>query len=636
MCRRVGAYVVLSIVAIEAAILIPSYWNYERDLLLRLESTGWAEVAATYRGTVSTSREGSTSRAGDLLARGRLQIQGPGASLLGAVLYRPDGTPIGAIGTPPELTLERAAARGVWKARSADGLGYDVVWEAAETGLPVTIAARLDAGWIGAELTAFIWRITGLVLLISGFVSAVTMAILGRAVLLPLLRLRASLTAARDDPANADTYLLDQMPGDELGEAMDAANRLLHRVARTHREELATMTDMASQASDAILAYDGAGRILYANPACLLLCGFADTAEMEAAGLPRFGFKGEGREVTLPDSLASGAYSREALLIAHGGRRVPTFVNAARPHSDADASVQFYASITDISELHAAKQRLKRQNLELKTANRAKSEFLANMSHELRTPLNAIIGFSEVLRDGLFGPLGNVRYADYAQDIHTSGIHLLNIINDILDLAKIEAGKMELHEAEVVVADLVEAVLPIVRERAVAGGLTLGAALPDDPPMLRADPRAVKQILINLLSNAIKFTEPGGAVTVSAALDRDMIVISVTDTGIGMAEADLSAALDAFGQIDGSLDRKHEGTGLGLPLVASLAELHGAVLKLDSEPGVGTTAAVVFPARRTVTGPAHAAQKTERAAQKTARAAQKTARADARPRHSVA
>ena len=610
MCRRVGVYVVLSIVAIEAAILIPSYWNYERDLLLRLESMGRAEVAATYRGALFTSAEGSTSAEGDLLARGRLQIQSPDASLLGAVLYRPDGTPIGAIGTPPELTLERAAARGVWKARSADGLGYDVVWEAAETGWPVTIAARLDAGWIGAELTAFVWRITGLVLLISGFVSAVTMAILGRTVLRPLLRLRASLTAARDDPANADAYLLDRMPGDELGEAMDAANRLLDRVARTYREELATMTDMASQASDAILAYDGAGRILYANPACLLLCGFADAAEMAAAGMPRFHFKGEAREVTLPDSLASGAYSREAQLIARDGRRVPSFVNAVRPHRDADAPVQFYASITDISELYAARERLKRQNLELRAANRAKSEFLTNMSHELRTPLNAIIGFSEVLRDGLFGPLGSARYEDYAQDIHASGIHLLNIINDILDLAKIEAGKMELYDADIVVTDLIEAVLPIVRERAVAGGLTLTAALPDDLPLLRADPRAVKQILINLLSNAIKFTEDGGMVAVSAALDRGMIAISVTDTGIGMAEADMSAALDAFGQVDGSLDRKHEGTGLGLPLVASLAELHGAVLKLDSEPGVGTTATVVFPARRTIAGPASADRQT--------------------------
>ncbi len=593
MCRRIGAYVVLSILAIEGAILIPSYRNYERDLLLRLEGAGRAEMLATYRNA-------GHARERDLLTMGRLLSGSQGASLIGAVLYRIDGTRIGTIGTPPDLTLERARTEDLWKERSADGLGYDIVWEAAENGLPVTVAARLDASWVGTELTAFVWRIIGLVLLISGFVSAVTMAILGRSVLLPLLRLRSSLTAARDDPAHADAHLLDRLPGDELGEAMDAVNRLLDRVARTYREELATMNAMASQASDAILAYDGAGRILYANPACLLLCGFTDAAEMEAAGQPRFRFEGESREVTLPESLAPGAYSRQALLMAHDGRQIPTFVNAARPPSDADAPVQFYASITDISELHGAKERLRQQNLELKAANRAKSEMLTNMSHELRTPLNAIIGFSEVLRDGLFGPLGNPRYVDYSNDIHASGIHLLNIINDILDLAKIEAGKMELHEADIVVSDLVEAVIPIVQARAKAGGLALSAAVPDNMPMLRADPRAVKQILINLLSNAIKFTEDGGSVAVSAALDNGMILLSVSDTGIGIAEADMAIALDAFGQVDGSLDRMHEGTGLGLPLVASLTELHGAVFKLDSQPGVGTTATVAFPTRRTL------------------------------------
>jgi PAS domain S-box-containing protein len=429
------------------------------------------------------------------------------------------------------------------------------------------------------------------------------MAILGRTVLLPLFRLRDSLVAARDDPTRADAYALERRPDNEIGEAMAAANRLLDRVARTHREELATMTAMASQASDAILACDADGRILYANPACLLLCGFSDAAEMEAAGSPRFRFEGETQELSLPDSLSGGAYSREAVLIARGGREVPTYINAARPPRDADAPVHYYASISDITELSAARGRLRQQNLELDAANRAKSEFLTNMSHELRTPLNAIIGFSEVLRDGLFGPLGSARYSDYAEDIHASGVHLLNIINDILDLSKIDAGKMELHESNIAVTELIEAVLPIVHGRAQAGGLSLGVALSEDLPRLLADPRAVKQILINLLSNAIKFTERGGRVTISASLDRGTIALSVADTGIGIAENDLPSALSTFGQVDGSLDRKHEGTGLGLPLVVSLAELHGAVFKLDSTPGAGTTATVIFPSRRTLRAP---------------------------------
>ena len=597
MCRHVGACVVLSILAIEGAILIPSYWNYQRDLLLRAESTGRAEILATFRNA-------GGARDVELLTLGRMLLGTPGSSLLGAVLFRSDGSKIGEIGIPPALTPERARAQGTHRALSADGRGYDVVWEAGDSGLPVAIAVRLDVGWVNTELDAFVWRILGLVLLISGFVSAVTMAILGRTVLLPLFRLRDSLVAARDDPARADAYTLERRPNNEIGEAMAAANLLLDRVAHTHREELATMTAMASQASDAILAYDAGGRILYANPACLLLCGFSDIAEMEAAGSPRFRFEGEARGRTLPDSLAEGGYSREAVLIARDGREVPTYVNAARPPRDADAPVQYYASISDITELNAARERLRQQNLELVTANRAKSEFLTNMSHELRTPLNAIIGFSEVLRDGLFGPLGSARYIDYAEDIHASGVHLLNIINDILDLSKIDAGKMELHESDISVTELIEAVLPIVRGRADAGGLSLGVTLSEDLPRLRADPRAVKQILINLLSNAIKFTESGGRVTISASLDRGTIALSVADTGIGIAEEDLPAALSTFGQVDSSLGRKHEGTGLGLPLVVSLAELHGAVFKLESTSGAGTTATVTFPSRRTLRAPA--------------------------------
>jgi signal transduction histidine kinase len=333
---------------------------------------------------------------------------------------------------------------------------------------------------------------------------------------------------------------------------------------------------------------------------------------MAAAGLPRLRFEGQKGDLTLPDSLAQGAYSREAVLVACDDRRVPVYVNAARPPHGADAPVQFYASITDITELNATRERLRGQNLELESANRAKTELLTNMSHELRTPLNAIIGFSEVLRDGLFGPLGTPRYTDYANDIHASGVHLLSIINDILDLAKVDAGKLELRESNIAIPELIEAVLPIVRGRAESGELTLGVTLADNLPHLLGDPRAVKQILINLLSNAIKFTEPGGRVAISASFERGMISLTIADTGIGIAEADLPAALATFGQVEASLSRKHEGTGLGLPLVVALAELHGAVFKLDSSPGVGTKVRVTFPSRRTIGAPVLEAGKTER------------------------
>ncbi len=227
-------------------------------------------------------------------------------------------------------------------------------------------------------------------------------------------------------------------------------------------------------------------------------------------------------------------------------------------------------------------------------ANRAKSEFLANMSHELRTPLNAIIGFSEVMATQAYGPLGNRKYDQYAEDILASGKHLLAIIGDILDLSKVEADKVVLTEQPVDVPELVDACLRLVTPSAEVGKLRLTTEIPFGVPALYADERLLKQMLLNLLSNAIKFTEPGGQVTVRVALDREALVLSVADTGIGIAQSDIETAVAPFGQIDGALTRRHAGTGLGLPLVRSFAELQGATLKIDSVEGQGTTVSVRF------------------------------------------
>ena len=240
-------------------------------------------------------------------------------------------------------------------------------------------------------------------------------------------------------------------------------------------------------------------------------------------------------------------------------------------------------------------------------ASRAKSEFLANMSHELRTPRNAIIGFSEILRQEGLGPLGHTSYRDYVRDVHESGVHLLKIINDILDLSKIEVGRLTLNEVPIDVRDTVESCLRIVRERTANAGLDLIVDFAPNLPTLNADERMVKQVLLNLLSNAIKFT-PRGSVRVTAGVaPNDGVYISVIDTGIGIAPEDIEKALMPFVQIDSSLQRKYAGTGLGLPLARSMIEHHGGDFEIESKVGEGTAITVRFPPGRSLRIPAEPA-----------------------------
>ena len=236
---------------------------------------------------------------------------------------------------------------------------------------------------------------------------------------------------------------------------------------------------------------------------------------------------------------------------------------------------------------------------EAELASRAKSEFLANMSHELRTPLNAIIGFSEIMSDESLSVVDDSTFREYASQIYDSGQHLLALIVDILDISKIETGDDALHEERIDVAAIVESCVVMVRERAAANGLTLSIDLTAELlPPLYADARRIKQVLINLLSNAVKFTETGGAVTVRAWHNSDGFIFQVADTGIGIEASDIPKALGRFEQVDSDLNRKYEGTGLGLPLAKALVEQHGGGLDLQSRVGVGTTVTVRLPAER--------------------------------------
>jgi PAS domain S-box-containing protein len=255
----------------------------------------------------------------------------------------------------------------------------------------------------------------------------------------------------------------------------------------------------------------------------------------------------------------------------------------------------------DITKQVHAERALRDAKEAAEAANLTKSQFLANISHELRTPLNAIIGFSEMLERGMAGPVGR-KQREYAGFVYKSGQHLLNIINDILDLARVDSGKFELHdESDVDPRGVIDACLSLVRERANAGALQLTTEIAADVPHIVADSTRLKQILLNLLSNAIKFTEPGGSVVVALRGEPDGgISFEVRDTGLGMTPDEIVTALEPFGQVEAGNARRYEGTGLGLPLARRLAELHGGSLTVASEKGRGTTVTVTLPATRVV------------------------------------
>lgn len=362
------------------------------------------------------------------------------------------------------------------------------------------------------------------------------------------------------------------------------------------------------------------GKYLAANPALARIYGFASAADL-IESLTDIGnqlYVDPGRRIDFARVLRENGevHAFESKVRRRDGRII-WITETARVVSDSAGRPLYYEGfVEDITARKEGEARLKLANesLERRVAERtaeledakraaeeatvAKSKVLASMSHELRTPLNAILGFTELMRQEVFGPVGHDKYQEYLGDVYRSAQLLLALIDDVLDLSKIEAGKLDLDVRAVSPLDLMEDAVRMVRERAIHGGCALALEAGPDLPAISCDGRRTLQVLLNLLSNAVKFTPRGGRITVSArrqSLYPGHLVLRVEDTGIGMRPEDIPRALSEFGQVENGKARNREGTGLGLPLAKRLVEMQGGVFRLSSVPGHGTTAEVVLP-----------------------------------------
>jgi signal transduction histidine kinase len=559
VCRRIALGVLACVLAIELVVMVPAYWGErERFVQNRLTETDTA-LRVMQR---------------DLLAGS--SILSPLADSVAQLVHH-------------EFLLPGSK---IWSAEtSVPAMREDGSVLIAY--LPIGsqwVEARLSIEGLSLHMRMFVVRMGGLVGVVALAAALGGLLLVGRQVLRPMMRMHTSLTNAAVAPAKSHTYLLDALPAGEMGACMRALNNLLLRVSRIHREQLALLGAIVDDTAQGIVVFDHAGHPTFANPAMLRLVGARSLRHLKIsdwAGLHCSECRHPGRCTQC--SVTSGEGSLETL----DGQVLPCGLSGGVLGGN-DAPLQRYALVSDLTEIKHTASLLEEQNLALAIADRAKSQFLANMSHELRTPLNAIIGFAEIIGAEVFGKLENEKYKDYIGDIQSSAEHLLALINDILDVSRLELDQVELYCADINLKELVDSTVRIVKPRARQGRVQIAANVPEDLCIF-ADETRMKQVLLNLIGNAVKFTPQDGRVTVSADMLDGRIVITVSDTGIGISDADIAQVMEPFAQVADTIGRQHEGAGLGLPITKSLVDLHRGTICLTSELGTGTVVTVSLP-----------------------------------------
>ena len=595
--RRISVAVIISILVIEIAILIPSYLRFEREQIAHLVAAAETALLSAY-----TQKEDASPT--ELVAIGEAIVQS--TIIAGGTLYDQNGQRIGSFGRVPDLQPEDHRPQPSI-VDTDNGARYEHLWLPIETGLPFLAVLCVDASTIESNLSGYIWRVLSLVLAVTAFVTCGTLLIVGRLVLKPLLDLSAGLDAARSDTKNAEKYVPVYRGDDEIGDIVRSLGELLQLASETSRRDLDAsdkrFVDFADAASDFFWEMDADLRFKFFSERFSDVAGVSTDTLLgktrEETGIP--GLEPELFAAHLADLHAHRPFRNFVHpRIRPDGRRVYLSISG-KPHFDANGEfLGFRGSGTDITDRIEAEEILRAASERAEGANRAKSEFLALMSHELRTPLNAILGFSEMISLETFGPIRNERYLDYTKDIHQSAEHLLDLINDILDLSKIESGRHELSEDEVSISAVVDEALRFVAKQAEEKQISVILDIEDDCPRLRGDATALVRIVVNLLSNAVKFTPVDGRVTVRAGEDDETIMLRVEDTGVGIPEVDLARVFEPFQQVENGYQRRHAGTGLGLAIVRSLVQGHGGEVTILSEVDVGTTVDIRFPLDRAV------------------------------------